>query len=81
MEILIQNTILKNTKTKNQTQKDPLKFQTNANIYKKASNQKVYKTDPTKNGNSDSKYNFEVFKNQKSNSKRPPKVSKNQKHI
>ena len=42
---------------------------------------KFYKTNPSKSGNSDSKYNFQIFKNQKLNSKRPPKVPKNQKHI
>ena len=43
---------------------------------------KFYKTDPTKRGNSDSKYNFKIFKNQKSNSEKAPLSSKkNQKHI
>jgi len=36
--ILIQNTILKFSKTKNQTQKDPLNLKKNQNIYKEASN-------------------------------------------
>ena len=40
VEILIQNTILKFSKTKNQTKK-PLKFQKIKNIYMEASNQKV----------------------------------------
>ena len=71
--ILIQNTISKFSKTKNQTQKRPLKVPNNEkNIYKEASNQKFYKTDPTKNGNSDSKYNFGIFKNQTWNSKKDP---------
>ena len=39
--ILIQNTISKFKKTKNQTQKDPLKLKRIENIYKEASNQKV----------------------------------------
>ena len=39
--ILIQNTISKFSKTKSQTQKDPLKFQKIKNIYKDASNKKV----------------------------------------
>jgi len=39
--ILIQTTISKFSKTKNQTPKDPLKFQKIKNIYKEASNQKV----------------------------------------
>ena len=39
--ILIQNTISKFLKPKNQTQKDTLKFQKIKNIYKKASNRKV----------------------------------------
>ena len=38
---MIKNTILNFSKTKNQTQKDPLKFQKIKNIYKEASNQKV----------------------------------------
>ena len=36
----------------------------------------LYKTDTTKIGNSDSKYNSEIFKNQKSNSKKVPWSSK-----
>ena len=39
--ILIQNTILKFSKTKNQTHKIPLKLKKIKNIYKEASNQKV----------------------------------------
>ena len=39
--ILIQNTISKFSKTKNQTQKRPPKVKKNQNIYKEASNQKV----------------------------------------
>ena len=48
--ILIQNTISKFLKNKNQTQIAPLKFQKIKNIYKEASNQKFYKTDPSKVG-------------------------------
>ena len=33
---------------------------------------KFYKTDPTKNENSDAKYNFKIFKNQILNSKKTP---------
>ena len=39
--IMIQNTILKFSKTKNQTQKRPLNFPNIKNIYKEAWNQKV----------------------------------------
>merc|ERR1711947_65265 len=77
--ILIQNTISKFSKTKNQTQKDPLKFQIIKNIYRRPQIKKFYKTDPTKSGNSDSNYNFKIFKNQKSNSKKPPKKKKKKK--
>ena len=41
VEFLIQNTISKFSKTKNQTKKDLLKFQKNQNIYNDASNQKI----------------------------------------
>merc|ERR1712101_73947 len=41
--IVIQNTILKFSNTKNQTQKRPPKFPKIKNIYKEASNQKVLK--------------------------------------
>ena len=40
--ILIQNTISKFSKTKNQTKKSPLKLQKIKTIYKEASNQKVF---------------------------------------
>ena len=46
---------------------------------KKPGFKKFYKTVSLKNGNSDSKYNFEIFKT-KIKLKRPPKVPKNQKH-
>merc|ERR1712101_38110 len=39
--IVIQNTILKFSNTKNLTQKDPQKLPKNENIYEKASNKKV----------------------------------------
>ena len=72
MGTLIQNTILKFSKTKNQTQKRPPKVPKNQkNICKEASNQIFDKKPPT-NGNSDSKYNLDIFKNQKSNSKKSP---------
>ena len=81
MEILIQNTISKFSKTKIQTLKslkiDPLNLKQIKNIYKEAKIKMFYKTDPPKSGNSDSKYNFKIFKNQKSNSKKTPKVPKN----
>ena len=38
-----------------------------------------YKTDPTKNRNSDSNYNFKIFKNKKSNSKKTILSSKKSK--
>ena len=46
VRILVQQTISKFLKTKNQTKKDPLKLK---------------KTDPTKSANYDSKYNFQKF--------------------
>merc|ERR1712089_58147 len=79
--ILIQNTISKFSKPKFKLKKDPLKFQKIKNIYKEASNQKVLKTDPPKNGNSDSKYNFGIFKNQKSNSKQTPTTTTTTKNL
>ena len=72
MGILIQNTISKFSKTKNQTKKDPLNFQNIKNISNEALNQKLLKYRPPKSGNSDSKYNFKIFKTQKSNSKKAP---------
>ena len=82
MGILIQNTISKFSKTKNQTQKRPLKFQKIKNTYKEASNKCfLYNRPPPKVGiliqNTIS--NFLKTKNQ--TKKRPPKVKKNQKHI
>ena len=62
MRILIQNTISKYSKTKNQTQKDLLKFHFIMNIYKKASKSKSFIKQTPKNWNSDSKYNFIVMK-------------------
>ena len=59
-------------KPKIKLKKDPLIFQKIKNIKKEASNEKVLKNKPPKNGNYDSKYNFEIFKNQKSNSKKTP---------
>jgi len=82
MGILTQNTILKFSKTKNQTKKDPLKFQTIQNIYNGASNQKVfYKTDPLKVGILIQNTISIFSKIKKQTQKRPPKVPKNQKHI
>ena len=43
---------------------------------KKPQIKKFHKTDSSKSGNSDSKYNFRIFKNQKSNSKKTPLSSK-----
>merc|ERR1712089_24621 len=54
--ILIKNTILKFSKTKNQTKKRPFKIpqnQKHKNFF--------YKIDPTKRKNSDSKYSFKIF--------------------
>ena len=81
MGILIQNTISKFLKTKNQTQKDPLKFQKSKTYIRRTQIKKFKKTDPPKVGiliqNTISK--FSKTKNQ--TQKRPPKVPKNQKHI
>ena len=48
---------------------------------KKPQIKKFHKTDPPKNGNSDSKYDFEILKTKNQTQKRPPKVPNNQKHI
>ena len=81
MGILIQNTISKFPKPKVKLKKDPLKFQKIKNIYKEASNKKIYKTDPPKVGimiqNTISKFS----KTENQTQKRPPKVPKNQKHL
>merc|ERR1712089_40123 len=75
--ILIQNTISKFFKTKNQTQKRPPKVPKKLKTYiRRPQIKKFYKTDPPKIGNSDSKYNFEIFTNKKSNSKKTPYISK-----
>ena len=64
MVILIQNTISKFSKTKNQTQKRPPKVPKNQKkIIRRPQIKKFYKTDSPKSGNSDSKYNLEIFKN------------------
>ena len=82
MGILIQSTVSKFSKTKNQTQKGPLKFQKVKNIYKEASNKKNHKTDPPKSGNSDSNTILKYSKTKDQTKKRPPKVPKNKKkHI
>ena len=80
--ILIQNTISKYSKTKNQTQKTPPKVPKKSKTYiRRPQIKKFYKTDPQKAGiliqNTISK--FSKTKNQ--TQKRPPKVPKNQKHI
>ena len=67
MIILIQNIISKFSKTKNQIQKRPPQVQKDQKHIKRPQIKKFDKTDPTKSGNSDSKYNFEIFKNQNSN--------------
>ena len=70
MGILIQNTILKFSKTKNQTQKRPPKDQKSKKTYiRRPQIKKFYKTDPSKSRNIDSKYNYEIFKNQTKNQK------------
>ena len=80
MDILILNTISKFSKTKNFTQKDPLKFQNCKKMCREASNQKVYENRPPKSGHSDYNYNFKIFKNQKINSKKTPSsLNKNKK--
>merc|ERR1712101_95548 len=75
-----QCTISKFSKTKNQTQKRPPKVPKNQKTYiRRPQIKKFYKTDSTKNGNSDSKYNFKIFKNQNQTQKRPPQVPKKKK--
>ena len=82
MGILIQNTILKFSKTKNQTQKRPPKFTKNQkHIYGGLISKSFIKTDPPKVGiliqNTISK--FSKTKNQ--TQKRPLKFPKYQKHL
>ena len=78
---MIQNIILKFLKTKNQKKKkDPLKFKKIKNIYKEASNQNFYKTDPPKVGILIQKTISKFSKTKNQTQKRPPKVPKNQKH-
>ena len=71
--ILIQNTILKFSKTKNQTKKRPPKVPKNQkHIYGGLKSKSFIKQTPPKSGNYDSKYNFDILKNLKSNSKKTP---------
>ena len=81
MGILIQNTILKFSKTKNQTQKDPINFQNITNIYKEAQIKKFHKTDPPKVEILIQNTILKFSKTKNQTQKRPPKVPKNQKHI
>ena len=67
MGILIQNTISKFKKTKNQTQKQPPTVPKNQKHILGGLKLKSFINRPPKSGNSDSKYNFEIFKNQKIN--------------
>merc|ERR1712121_577870 len=76
--ILIQNTILKFSKTKNQTQKRPLKIPKKSKTYiRRPQIKKFYKTDPPKVGilihNTISKFSKTKHQTQK----RPHKVPKN----
>merc|ERR1712089_53510 len=73
---LIQNTISKFSKTKNQTKKDLLYYKKSKTYIRRPQLKKFHKTDPPKSGDSDSKYNLEIFKNQKSNLKNPLKFQK-----
>ena len=70
---MIQNTISKFSKTKNETKKRLPKVPKKSKTYiRRPQIKKLYNTDPPVSGNSNSKYNFEIFKNQKSNSKNTP---------
>ena len=65
---MIQSTISKFSKTKNKTQKRLPKVKKIKNIYKEASNKKVFKKRPhPQSWNSDSKYNFKIKAKQKLN--------------
>ena len=83
MGILIQNTISKFSKPKNQTQKLLPKFKKKLiNIYKEASHQNVLKNRPPPKVGiliQNTILKFSTTKNQ--TQKRPSKVPKNQKHI
>ena len=82
MGILIQNTILKFSKTNNQTQKRHPKVQKNQiPIYGGLKSKSFIKQTPSKVGIliQDKISKFSKTKNQ--TQKRPPKVPKNQKHI
>ena len=69
---MIQNTNMKFSKTKNQTQKRPLKLKKSKTYIRTPQIKNFYKTHPPTSGNSDSNYNFKILKNQKSYSKNPP---------
>merc|ERR1712089_8868 len=79
--ILIQNTILKFSKTKNLTQKDPQKLQKIKKQYiRRPQIKKFYNTDPPKVGILISNTILKFSKCKNKPQKRPPKVPKNQKH-
>ena len=77
--ILIQNTISKFSKTKNQTQKRLPKDKKNQKHILGGLKSKTFIKQTPKSGNSDSKYNFKIFKTQNQTQKRPPKFPKYQK--
>ena len=64
---MIQNEILKFSKTKIKLKRTPQSSKKSKTYIRRPQIKKFYKTYPTKSGNSDSKYNFKIFKNQKSN--------------
>ena len=74
MGILIQNTISKFSKTKNQTQKSSPKVPKIKNIYKEASNKKVIENRPPKVGILIIKTISKFSQIKKITQKRPPKV-------
>ena len=78
MGILIQNTILKFSKTTNQTQKRPPKVPKNKKTYiRRPQIKKFYKTDPPKVGIVIQNTILKFSKTKNQTQKRPPKVPKN----
>merc|ERR1712243_315940 len=81
VRILIKNTILKFSKTKNETQKRPSKVPKKSKAYiRRPQIKKFYKTDPTKSGNFDSKCNFKILKT-KNQTQKDPLMFQNIKNI
>ena len=77
MGIVIQNTILKFSKMKNQTQKCPLSSKKSKTYIRRPQIKKFYKTDPQK-CQFWFKIQFQTFQKTKNQTqKRPPKVLKN----